>query len=173
MPTLSQIRTIQTGRSVVGLTDPAYRTLLRSVAGVESSKDLDNAGVEDVLAVLEGMGFDSHPAGKTYWRDKVDARGRRANARQVHLIRQLAPAQRYDLAALVERQSGGRTRDVEQLLPREAWMLTEMLKATGKRETQGAAGQRRPAAARQDAAGREDRHPGQGGPSLFDLRRTS
>jgi hypothetical protein len=88
----------------VGLNDPQYRTLLRSVAGVESCKALDNPGVEDVMAVLEGMGFDSHPGGPTYWRDKVDRRGSRVNERMVHLIRELAAGGRYDLAAMV----GGR-----------------------------------------------------------------
>jgi hypothetical protein len=65
----------QAGPKLCNLTDQAYRTLLRSVAGVESCKDLSNAGVEDVMAILEGQGFDSHPGGKTYWRDKVDRRG--------------------------------------------------------------------------------------------------
>lgn len=170
MPTLSQIKTIQTGRQVVGLTDAAYRTLLRSVAGVESCKDLSNPGVEDVLAVLEGMGFDSHPSGKTYWRDKVDRRGSRANERMVQKIREMAPHQRYSLPALASRQSGGRTEDVEQLLPREAWMLIELLKATCQRDRQEAAGQGRLAAARQDAPGTDARTGGREAASLFDAR---
>jgi hypothetical protein len=120
---------------VAGLNDPQYRTLLRSVAGVESCKSLDNPGVEDVMAVLEGMGFASHPGGPTYWRDKVDRRGSRVNERMVHLIRELAAGGRYDLAAMVRRQTGNRTDVVEQLLPREAWMLIEALKAINTRET--------------------------------------
>jgi hypothetical protein len=46
MPTRNQIIVIQEGKRSLGLADLAYRTLLRSVAGVESSKDLGNVGVE-------------------------------------------------------------------------------------------------------------------------------
>src|SRR5688572_22326993 len=117
MPTQSQIRTIQKGRRAAGLNEQQYRLLLGNVAGVASCKDLDNAGVEDVMAVLEDQGFDGHPGGKTYWRDKVRARGSRANARQVHLIERLAGQQRYSVPQLCERFSAGRTCTVEGLLP--------------------------------------------------------
>jgi hypothetical protein len=59
----------------------------------------------------------------------------------VHLVRELARgygqgggAARYELSVLVLRASGGRTDQVEQLLPREAWMLIEALKAMNGRD---------------------------------------
>jgi hypothetical protein len=109
MPTRPQIIAIQKARRQLQLNEAQYRTLLWNTAGVESSKDLDNAGVEDVMAVLEDLGFDSHPGGKTYWRDKVARRGSRANERVVHKINELAAQSRYDLAALCERFSQGRS----------------------------------------------------------------
>lgn len=136
MPTRPQIIAIQQGRRHCRLNDDQYRTLLRNVAGVESSKELDNRGVEDVLAVLEDSGFDSHPAGPTYWRDKVRLRGSSCGERMARKIHALAgdPAQRYDLAAMCRRMSGGRTAVVEELLPREAWQLIEGFKAIVARE---------------------------------------
>jgi hypothetical protein len=101
--------------------------------GVESSKDLSQAGFEDVMAVLEDSGFSDSRQGGTYWRDKVRDRGQAGNARMVHLIRELAEKSVYPLDRLAWRQSGGRTEDVEQLTPREAWMLIEMLKGSNKR----------------------------------------
>lgn len=134
MPTRNQIIVIQEGKRSLGLTDPAYRTILRSVAGVESSKELSNVGVEDVMAVMEGMGFASHPQGPAYWRNKVSARGTFTNARMVHKINELAGQQRYELSAQVSKFSGGRSERPEDLRPHEAWALIEMLKAAVKRE---------------------------------------
>lgn len=145
MPTNNQLRTIHNGARRVGLIESGkglqrseaetrYRLLLRNVGGVESASDLDNPGVEDVMAVLEDMGFDGHPAGKTYWRDKVRARGSFCGARMAFRIRELTDEQRYELAGLCRRFSGDRTYDVERLYPREAWKLIEMLKAVAKRQ---------------------------------------
>jgi hypothetical protein len=134
MPTTSQIKTIQLGRKVCELNDQQYRTLLRSVAGVESCTKLDNRGVENVLAVLEASGFDSHPAGPTYWRDKAASRGERAGERMVHKIVELQAGQRYALGGLCLRFSDGRTDRPDLLRPHEAWRLIEMLKAAAARE---------------------------------------
>ena len=134
MPTRPQIIAIQKARRQLQLNDAQYRTLLKNVARVESSKDLDNAGVEDVMAVFEDMGFQQHPAGPTYWRDKVAARGNRANARMVQKIEMLAGQQRYCLPALCERFSGGRAQTPIDLTPAEAWKLIEMLKSAAARE---------------------------------------
>src|SRR4051812_46234317 len=108
MPTRNQIIAIQKARRALDLSEPQYRTLLRNAGKVASSKDLDNAGVEDVMAVLEDMGFNQHPAGKSYWRDKVARRGSAAGERMSDKIRRLAGQQRYQLAALVDRFSDGR-----------------------------------------------------------------
>ena len=129
MPTPTQIRVIQMAKRAVGLTDPAYRTLLRNVADVESSKSLINAGVEDVLAVLEDLGFQSHPAGPNYWRRKVVRRGQCCNERMIWKIEALAAEQRYQLPALCLRMSNRRTDQVGLLYPKEAYNLIEALKA--------------------------------------------
>ena len=134
MPTTSQIKTIKLGAKCCGLNDQQYRTLLRSVAGVESCTALDNRGVENVMAVLEASGFDSHPAGPTYWQDKAASRGTTAGERMVHLIEELAPGVPYPLGALVRKHSGGRTDEPSKLRPGEAWNLIEMLKAAAGRQ---------------------------------------
>ncbi len=111
MPTKSQLACIHTAARAVGLialggADASYRLLLRNVGGVESAKDLDNGGVEDVMAVLEDLGFDSHPAGKTYWRDKITDRNSGAcPPRMAHKIYALAGEQRYELEAMCLRMS--------------------------------------------------------------------
>jgi hypothetical protein len=139
MPTPAQIRAIHQGQRFCRLNEQQYRTLLRNVGNVESSTDLDNAGVEDVMAVLEDLGFNRHPGGPRYWRDTVGQRAGGASCprRMAHKIRELAARPggiRYDLAALCRQHSAQRTGDVEQLLPREAWKLIEMLKAVVVRE---------------------------------------
>ncbi len=163
MPTPSQLRTIHSGARRVGLTDPAYRVLLRNVGGVESSKDLDNPGIEDVMAVLEDLGFTGHPGGDHYWRDKVRTRGSECGARMARKIRELAAGGRYALEAMVERFSDGRTAVPEKLHPREGWKLIEGLKAIQQREE---AGKRTPAAT--DAPGHDAPNGGTDAASLFD-----
>jgi hypothetical protein len=152
----NQLRLIHMAARDVGLiegkNDTAYRTLLRSTAGVDSATELDNVTFEDCMAVLEDMGFSYERAWhrdkasftgaggsatrvqSTYWRDKVARRGRRCNERFVFKIRELVPKQRYPLGALCMQFSGGNTADVEQLAPQEAWKLIEMLKAATARE---------------------------------------
>ena len=49
-------------------------------------------------------------------------------------IRKLAEGGRYQLPALCERFSAGRAARPEELRPREAWKLIEMLKAAAGRE---------------------------------------
>lgn len=135
--TLPQLRTIHVAARQVGLIDgdgdERYRMLLRNAAGVESSKQLTQAQFEDVMAVMEDLGY--APAGMDmgsshYWRDKVAGRGSRANPRLVYRIRKLADQQsNYPLGALVRQHSAGRTDQVTDLRPREAWNLIEALKA--------------------------------------------
>jgi hypothetical protein len=139
MPTKSQLRCIHTGARAVRLieldgNDARYRMLLRNAGDVESAADLDNRGVEDVMAILEDMGFDDHPGGERYWRDKVLRRRSACCERMAYKIHALATEQRYELGALCLRFSDHRTDVVEQLLPREAWNLIEMLKAVVGRE---------------------------------------
>lgn len=130
MLTKDQLQLIHVAARKTLKTDREYRVLLNNVAGVTSSKELTNASLEDVMAVLEDMGFRQHAQSETYWRDKVANRGPRGRCgeRMVHKIRQLALGSRYPLAGLVKRFSGERTMRVEELRPREAANLIEMLK---------------------------------------------
>jgi hypothetical protein len=139
MPTPQQLRIIHAAARHTGLIDAEsdatrYRLLLKNVADVETSKALTQAGFEDVMAVMEDMGYRHHHAGETYWRDKVGARGSTCGERMLFKIEQLAARSRYELTALVLRHSGNRTERAAELLPREAWNLIEMLKAAAARE---------------------------------------
>lgn len=118
------------------LNDQQYRTILRSVAGVESSEGLDNRSFEKVMAVLEEQGFRQIGKSETYWRDQLSNRGG-GSERQLHLICELAAKCPYPLESMVWRISSQRTQDPAQLSPREKWQLTESLKAIIARKEQG------------------------------------
>ena len=133
MPTALQIKLIHVAAKQVRLNERQYRLLLGNVGGVESSKHLDNSGVEDVMAVLEDLGFRGRD-GETYWRDKVARRGIFGNERMVRKVHALAGESRYQLPALCLRFSHHRTAMVDELDPREMWELIEMLKASNVRE---------------------------------------
>lgn len=130
----TQVKLVQLARKRVGWNDPQYRMALLNAGGVESSKQLDQAGFENVMAILEDSGFadDRHPA--DYWRGRVAARGSMCGPRMLHKIEELAPLQRYPLPSLCERFSAGRTDQVRKLAPREAWKLIDMLKAVIARD---------------------------------------
>lgn len=162
MPTPQQLKLLHVAARQVGLItgkqdDARYRLLLANVAGVDSSKSLSQAQFEDVMAVMEDMGFSRERvlhqerasftgtsgsatrAVSTYWRDKVAGRGRIANARMIHKIRELSEkCPRYTLSALALRFSDRRTSAVEELKGKEAWDLIEMLKAAGGRDARPA-----------------------------------
>jgi hypothetical protein len=133
MPTKPQIQIVQIARRQVGLNDAQYRIVLANVAGVKSTTELSNTAVEDVMDVLEGMGFVDSKHGAGYWGGKVGRRPFVANERMLRKIEALAAEQKYPLPALVRRFSAKRTDRVEQLLPREAWNLIEGLKAIVER----------------------------------------
>lgn len=128
-----QLQTIHVAKRQLSLTDAAYRTILRSVADVETSKDLTNQSFEDVMAILEEQGFrQGHP---TYWRDKVARRTNgQANERQRRLIEALAQEISYDLPGFIARMTRGRTADVHQLDAYEANTIIEALKAIVERQ---------------------------------------
>ncbi len=131
-----QLKLIHIARRQVDLNEEQYRTLLHNVAGVESSRDLSNYDFEDVMAVLEDLGFRDTSGDPERWRRKVRMRGQKGNERMIFKIRQLhAQGQcRYPLDSLARQFSGNRADQVEQLRPREAWGLIEMLKDLAERE---------------------------------------
>jgi hypothetical protein len=128
-----QLKILHIARREIGIDEPDWRTILRSIGHVQSSKDLTNSDFEDVMAYLEGRGYRQPGKPADYWRQTIDARGTAADRRQVFLIEQLIPSSGYELAGLCHRFSDGRTDDVSHLRPREAHGLIEMLKAVGKR----------------------------------------
>lgn len=132
--TATQVRLIQLARKRVGWNEAQYRMALLNAGGVKSSKQLDQASFENVMAVLEDSGFADERYAADYWRGRVAARGSMCGPRMLHKIEELAPLQRYPLAALCERFSAGRTDQVRKLAPREAWKLIDMLKAVIARE---------------------------------------
>jgi hypothetical protein len=143
--TPNQIKIIHVAVREARLTDGAYRVLLKNVGGVDTSVNLSQAGLEDVMAVLEDQAsqypwdaaaWGGRPA--DYWRQKVARRGSAAGDRMVHFIKDLARGGRYVLGTLCLRFSDYRTDQVEKLRPREAWKLIEMLKAARERETRRA-----------------------------------
>ena len=140
MATTDQVRLVQIARTSVKLNEQAYRVLLANVAGVESTRHLTNTAVEDVMSVLEGLGFEDRVHGPGYWGQKVVDRGRYANARMVHRLTELAAASRYPLAAMCLRFSAERTDRADRLTPREAWLLIEMYKASNQREADAGGG---------------------------------
>ena len=50
------IKLIHTLKGRAGVSDPEYRTILRDVAGVTSSKDLDPVCCKIVVTILRGIG---------------------------------------------------------------------------------------------------------------------
>lgn len=132
--TPAQTKLLHIAARQVGLNDRQYRMVLQNVAGVASSTSLTNTQFEQVMAVMEDRGFRQFCQSETYWRDKSARHGSRTNERQVQLLRELAAKQPYPLGALVRKFSHGRTDQVEDLQPREAWALTEMLKKVVNRK---------------------------------------
>ncbi|QOV90915.1 phage protein GemA/Gp16 family protein [Humisphaera borealis] len=137
MPTNPQLKILHIAARQVGLIvgndSVRWRLLLRNVGDVDSSKSLDNAGVEDVMAVMEDMGFiDIRGAG--YWSGKVRRRNCACGERMARKIEQLAAGSRYALGAMCRRMSRNRTEYVGELTPREAWELIEAYKAANERD---------------------------------------
>ncbi|HVS73113.1 MAG TPA: phage protein GemA/Gp16 family protein [Phycisphaerae bacterium] len=130
--TPTQLKIIHIAAHRCGFNDQQYRTVLRNVAQVESSKDLSNADFECVMAFFEESGYPGH-----YWRDKVKTRGNVATERMRWKISELlahyeeirGELPHYELEGLVARFSHNRTRKVADVTPREAWQLIEALKA--------------------------------------------
>ncbi|MEQ8195017.1 MAG: DUF1018 domain-containing protein, partial [Rhodospirillales bacterium] len=55
----NKISLIHVAKSRLGLGDEDYRALLMRVAGVESSRDLDNFDFNQVMAEFQRLGFKS------------------------------------------------------------------------------------------------------------------
>jgi hypothetical protein len=128
-----QIANVHIAKSQLQLDDGEYRLILRNVAGVTSSKDLDNSKLEKVMAFFEERGFRQKDQPQDYWRRKYHAQGQFCGERMTHLINQLSQQVKYPLDSLVARASKGRTARLEELNPAEANNLVEMLKSMAAR----------------------------------------
>lgn len=58
-PSRKQLALIHVARKQLGLGDERYRGILRTVAGVDSAKDLDRRGFELVMQTMAALGFRS------------------------------------------------------------------------------------------------------------------
>lgn len=134
MLTKKQLQLIHVAKRQLGLDDADYREVLREKGGVGSSKALTVRGLEDVMAHFEHMGFRN--VGDTvgdYWRKRQFDRGIHADARQLHLIRELAAQQQYLIEGLCERFSHGRASRPQELSHKEASSLLSMLRSVIRR----------------------------------------
>jgi hypothetical protein len=143
--TADQIKLLQIARKAVEklsngvFDDDAYRLALVQRGGVAtlppSSKQLSPAGFERMMAMFESMGWrDSLPGRRhDHWRTLVARRGHYASPQQIRFIAGLHKQLRglgteYDLNGLCRRMTKGRVDSVDDLNPKEAYDLTEMLK---------------------------------------------
>lgn len=79
-----KVTLIQVARQQLCLTDDDYRTVLKRLGGVDSSKDLDLAGFKAVMAFFESCGFKSTSKKKNF-----GDRPGMASPGQVAMIRRL------------------------------------------------------------------------------------
>jgi hypothetical protein len=82
--TRSQVSLIHVAKGRLGLSDEAYRNVLRHVGGAEHANELDQFGFGDVMDYFRHLGFE------TDWhRENFGTRPGMASAGQVKLIRAL------------------------------------------------------------------------------------
>lgn len=129
-----QIANVHIAKSQLKLNDQEYRLILRNVAGVASSKDLDNQKLEKVMAFFEERGFRQKDQPADYWRRKYHAQDYFAGERLCHKIQELSSHVKYAIDALVAQVSKGRTARAEELTPAEGNNLVEMLKSIAARK---------------------------------------
>lgn len=58
----ARLAKIHIAKQQLGMDDATYRAILQSITGVRSSKDLDDAGYDKVMAHFERCGFQPKPA---------------------------------------------------------------------------------------------------------------
>jgi ADP-heptose:LPS heptosyltransferase len=142
--TRDQLALIHIAAKQLRLDDGQYRLILLNIGGEMSSKNLDNAGFEQVMAFFEQSGFRAKAADgavqpERYWRDRAKKHGNRAS-RKIHKLFAECQADRandglpqYDLGEMCQRTSQGAVDKPEDLEPREQMELIEALKEIGKR----------------------------------------
>lgn len=131
MLTKPQMILLQTARRQVPSLreDGRWRLALRNVARVESAKELTNRTLEDVLALLEELGFAAPGKRPDHYRRKVASRGQEVSDEQLYKMGALAHEAGLDLDGFCRRMSGGRSDNPAELEPLEAYNVIEALKA--------------------------------------------
>jgi len=139
-----QIQLIQVAVRAAGIRgecgDKRYRMVLAqykkpSGGPCTSSKDLNPEQMEDLLALCESMGFRMLGKSATCCRDKVAMRaidGNRASAGQQAAIRHLSRDLGWDdrqLRGMIAHYTQGRCNSELSLSKKDAWGLTEAMKA--------------------------------------------
>jgi hypothetical protein len=129
-PAQIQLLQIAAGTGGAKFSREQYHTMLKNVAGVDSSRDpaFTNEAFERCMALCEQHGFEDRCHGAGYWQGKFEDRAGRASHQQVHKLRELADQTRYPLAPMSRKFSGNRTDTPSELTPREAWNLIEAYK---------------------------------------------
>jgi hypothetical protein len=170
-----QLRTLHTMYSALKKLRPDIydddwlRLLVRNAGNVKpddtghvSTKNLDNVGLENVLAVIEQRLHECNAAPGHRWRDAVSMRSGYATSRQVWSIKQLAPQQRYDLRAMCLKFSDGRAEIPERLTPAQAHKMVEFLKSAIARYPRNPSAEKMPAGVDEGGASTGDtagKHP--------------
>lgn len=142
-----QIKLIQTAVRTAGLRSPKgdgrYRLLLAqykqpSGRPVTSCKQLNNAQLEDLLAICEARGFRMPGKPENYFRLKVASGSAVASFAQQEAIRYLAGDMGWNdaqLGGMLKRMTGGFAEHVSALTPAQAYRIIEALKAILSRQT--------------------------------------
>lgn len=81
-----RLKLVQVARKRLALSDEAYRDILKRCAGVDSAKQLDDAGFSKVMDEFRRLGFVSYAKAKAYNRSDLSGK---ASAGQINLIKSL------------------------------------------------------------------------------------
>jgi len=141
-----QIKLIQTAVRAAGLRtkmfDGRYRLLLShylapNARPVKSCKQLDNTQLDDLLAICESHGWRMPGKEDDFYRRKIAAKCYVASFAQQAAIKYLAGDLGWDdcqLSGFVKRMTRGEMDNIAGLDPRQAYAVTEALKAILGRE---------------------------------------
>tara|TARA_Y100000310_G_scaffold305537_1_gene345775 strand:- start:117 stop:563 length:447 start_codon:yes stop_codon:yes gene_type:complete len=109
-PTRQQLALIGVARRQIGLSEDAYRDLLREICGTDSAKDIaSNQQFDELMTAFAELGFVPRLAGgKTYQPRDEQGRSARQDHRIDQLLRQLGWARDGDYLAGVVRKATGK-----------------------------------------------------------------
>lgn len=138
MPNKKQIKLIQTAVNTVGLrASGQYKLVLeqyhnRRGRPVTSCKDLNNAQIDNLLAICESMGWRHPDKPAWYYRNKDAQTNEYASFAQQAAIRKMAGDLGWNdeqLAGMIKRVTRRQVTSLAGITPRMAYNLIEALKA--------------------------------------------